>query len=138
MLLTRGRSFVYSLEELLNKSQYLSHLFVVKFAYQFPVNYLTYKTVPTSAPQQNAIPLSKGSFDDGPRDCVCWVSKTYPILTQSCTDPEVGIGSPDSLEISQVISVSIEISILIPLEKLDPPPGKCWNLSETLDNYSCL
>ena len=60
---------------------------------------------------QNAIPLSKGSFDDGPRDCVCWVSKTYPILIQSCMDPEVGIGGPDPLEISQVISVSIEFSI---------------------------
>ena len=23
----------------------------------------------------SAIPLSKGSFDDGPRDCVCWASK---------------------------------------------------------------
>ena len=78
--------------------------------------------MPTSAPQQNAIPLSKGSFDDGSRDCVCWVSKTYPILIQSCTDPEVEIGGPDPLEISQVISVSLEISIWIPLEKLDPPP----------------
>ena len=100
----------------------LSHLFVVKFAYQFPVNYLTYKTVPTSAPQQNAIPLSKGSFDDGPRDYVCWISKTYSILIQSYTDPEVGIRGPDSLEISQVISVSLDISILIPLEKVGPPP----------------
>ena len=78
--------------------------------------------MPASAPQQNAIPLSKWSFDDGPRDCVCWVSKTYPILIQSCTDPEMGIGGPDPLEISQVISVSIEISIWIPLEKVGSPP----------------
>ena len=92
--------------------------------------------MPTYAPQQNAFPLSKGSFDDGPRDCVCFVSKTYPILIQSCTDPEVGIGGPDTLEILQVLSVSIEISIWILLEKLDPLPGKCWNLSETLENYS--
>ena len=49
------------------KCQYLSHLFVVKFANQFP---FTYKTVPTFAHQQKAIPLSKGSFDDGPIGCV--------------------------------------------------------------------
>ena len=78
--------------------------------------------MPASAPQQNAIPLSKWSFDDGLRDSVCWVSKTYPILIQSCTDPEMGIGGPDPLEISQVISVSIEISIWIPLEKVGSPP----------------
>ena len=36
----------------------------------------------------SAIPLSKGSFDDGPRDCVCWASKTYPILIQTRADPE--------------------------------------------------
>ena len=80
--------------------------------------------MPTSAHHQKAIPLSKESFDDGQRDCVCWVSKTYPILIQSCADPEVGIGGPDPFGKSQVISVSIEISIKIPLEKLDPLPWK--------------
>ena len=94
--------------------------------------------MPTSALQQNGIPLSKGSFDDGLRDCVCWVSKTYPILIQSCTDPEVGIGGPDPLEISQVISVSIEFSIWITLEKVGPAPWLVLEPPETLENSSLL
>ena len=48
------------------------------------------------------------------------VSKTYPILIQSCTDPEVGIGVPDPREIWQAISVSIKNSIWTPLEKVEP------------------
>ena len=39
------------------------------------------------------------------------------------SDPEVVIGGPDPLEISQVISVSKEISIWTPLEKVGPPPN---------------
>ena len=49
-----------------------------------------------------------------------------------------GDRGPDPLGKSQVISISMEISIWTPLEKVGPPFGKCWNPTETLENYSFL
>ena len=61
----------------------------------------------------------------------------------TCADPEGGIGDPDPPGKSQVIWVSIEISIWtppLPWKKLDPPPPleKVVTPSETLENNSFL
>ena len=60
--------------------------------------------------------------------------------TGASADPEGGgTGGPDPSEKSQVIWDCIGNKQLDPpWKKLDPPPGKSWNPSETLKNDSFL
>ena len=76
---------------------------------------LNYSEIRQSVP--SAIPLSKGSFDDGPRDHVCRASKAYPILIQTCGHPQ---GSKIALVGSylRVPQAAGQVEILIFLVKI--------------------
>ena len=61
-------------------------------------------------------------------------------LYKLCADPEGGIGGPYPPGKSQVIWVTLEISIWTPPGKKMDPPGKGWTPppSEILENNSFL